>query len=57
MCIKQLFANNDKLENVARDFISNRTGGDSSKTVERLRERECERQSMAEKREMSSVIK
>ncbi len=43
----QNFAINDKLELDARVFISNKWNGGKSKTVERQKERERERQSVA----------
>jgi hypothetical protein len=38
---------NDKLEMDARVFISNNQNGEESKTSERPKERECERQCVA----------
>ncbi len=47
-CIsKQFIAINDKLKVDARVFISNNWSGVESKTAERQKERECERQSIA----------
>jgi len=40
----QFIATNDKLEMDARVFISNKWNGGKSRTVERQKERECERQ-------------
>jgi hypothetical protein len=37
---KQFIAINDKVEMLARDFISNRRGGKEGRTAERQRERE-----------------
>ena len=44
---KQLIAISDKLKVNARVFISNNRSGGESKTAERQKERECERQSIA----------
>ncbi len=46
---EQFIVINDDLEMLERVFISNRRKGEESKTAERLRERVCERQSIAER--------
>ncbi len=49
---KQFISINDKVEIDARVFISNRRCGEESKTAERQKERECERdRAMLEERD------
>jgi hypothetical protein len=54
---KQFIAINDNLEVDSRVFISNNQNGGEGKTAERQRERESERQCVAEKSRIASVIK